>query len=265
MNDFGNVGKLMYLPLADIEAGEEFTASEFLINAAAEMVLQAGGRNWQPLIVKETGDYQYQVVSNPLVYAVAHQANLERVWCIVIDANPLSIEQAKILAGETTPKVNLNTASRDTILAALRHLVAQPGSDLKGLDVIKATNRLDETDRSEWKSFTPITTLKCGITKGKKLDALQQVFFLSPVKKEAPPPVPTAVSVKKASRDDIFERLEYLSTYKIGGFETIDADKTADAIFTASKSKWKSLNPITKLECGIDAAKLKTLKTVLTL
>uniref|UniRef100_A0ACD5H1H6 Uncharacterized protein n=1 Tax=Desertifilum tharense IPPAS B-1220 TaxID=1781255 RepID=A0ACD5H1H6_9CYAN len=73
------------------------------------------------------------------------------------------------------------------------------------------------------------------------------------------------MSVKKASRDDIFERLEYLSTYKIGGFEMIDADKTADAIFTASKSKWKSLNPITKLECGIDAAKLKTLKTVLTL
>lgn len=264
MNDFGNVGKLMYLPLADIEAGEEFTASEFLISAAAELVLQAEGRNWLPLIVKETGDYQYQVVSNPLVYAVAHQANLEKVWCIVIDSNPLSIEQAKILAGEITPKVNLNTASRDTILAAFRHLVLQ-NSDLKGLDVIKATNRIDEADRSEWTSFNPIVNLKCGITKGKKLDALKQVFFLSPVKTEAPPPTPSAVSVKKASRDDIFERLEYLSTYKIGGFEAIDADKTADIIFTASKTKWKSLNPITKLECGIDTAKLKTLKTVLTL
>lgn len=264
MNDFGNVGKLMYLPLADIEAGEEFTASEFLISAATDLVLQAEGRNWLPLIVKETGDYQYQVVSNPLVYAVAHQANLERVWCIVIDSNPISIEQAKILTGEITPKVNLNTASRDTILAAFRHLVAQ-NSDLKGLDVIKATNRIDEADRTEWTSLNPIVNLKCGITKGKKLDALKQVFFLSPVKTEAPPATPAAVSVKKASRDEIFERLEYLSTYKIGGFEAIDADKTADVIFTASKSKWKSLNPITKLECGIDTAKLKTLKTVLTL
>ncbi|MCD8488779.1 MAG: hypothetical protein LRZ84_19070 [Desertifilum sp.] len=55
MNDFGNVGKLMYLPLADIEAGEEFTASEFLINAAAEMVLQAGGEKLATLNCQRNG------------------------------------------------------------------------------------------------------------------------------------------------------------------------------------------------------------------
>ncbi|HAZ45912.1 MAG TPA: hypothetical protein DCZ55_15995, partial [Cyanobacteria bacterium UBA11371] len=60
-------------------------------------------------------------------------------------------------------------------------------------------------------------------------------------------------------------RISYLSTYKIGGFEAVDAEKAADIIFTASKGKWKSLNPIAKLECGIDTAKIKTLKKVFTL
>ncbi|MBW4648321.1 MAG: Rho termination factor [Kastovskya adunca ATA6-11-RM4] len=265
MGDFDNLGNLMHLPLEDIEPGEDYSGSEFIVDAAAKAVLQSGGRNWIPVIVKETGDYQYQVVSNHFVYAVAQQAELERVWCIVIDPEPQNIEQAKILAQEVSPKVNLNTASRDTILSALRYLVSEPTSPLKGLDVLKATNRIAETDRETWKNFNAIPSLKCGIIKGKKLDALKQVFFFSPTPKLKTPPPPATISVKRASREEIFERLNYLSTYKIGDFEAINPDKVADAIFTASKGKWRSLNPITKLECGIDTAKIKSLKTVLTL
>lgn len=265
MGDFDNIGKLMHLPLNNIESGEQISASEFIVNAAAEAICQAGGRNWIPVIVKETGDYQYQVVSNHFVYAVAQQASLERVWCIVIDSEPKSIEQAKILARESTPKVNLATASRDTISDALKYLIAEPGSVLKGVDVIKATNKIEEADRKSWSNFNPITTLGCGITKS-KLDALTKVFYLSAPTPPAPPPKPPkAVSVKRASRDDIFSRLNYLATNKIGGFETIELETAADVIFTASKTKWKSLNPISKLECGIDTAKIKTLKTVFSL
>jgi hypothetical protein len=266
MSDFDNIGKLMHLPLADIEPGEEISESEFIITAAAETVLQAGGRNWIPAIVKEIGDYQYQVVSNHFVYAVAQQAKLERVWCIVIEPKQQNIEQAKILARETVPKVNLNTASRESIMAALKYLVAEPGSALRGLDVLKATNIIFEADRKKWSDFSSIPKFRCGITKGKKLDELQKVFFLSaPIKPEQLPQSPGIVSIKRASRDEIFERLKYLSIYKIGGFEAIDPDKAADTIFTASKGKWKSLNPISKLECGIDTAKIKSLKTVFTL
>lgn len=264
MGDFDNIGKLMHLPLAKIESGEQISASEFIVNAAAEAICQAGGRNWIPVIVKEIGDYQYQVVSNHFVYAVAQQASLERVWCIVIDSEPKSIEQAKILARESTPKVNLNTASRDTILAALSYLIAESGSGLKGVDKIVAANRIASADRETWSNFNPIINLKCGITKS-KLDALAKVFYLSPPPPAPPPKSPEAVSVKRASRDDIFSRLSYLATNKIGGFETIEPEITADVIFTASKSKWKTLNPITKLECGIDTAKIKTLKTVFSL
>jgi hypothetical protein len=42
-------------------------------------------------------------------------------------------------------------------------------------------------------------------------------------------------------------------------------EKTADAIFTANKGKWKTLSPISKLECGIDTAKMKIIKTLFSL
>ncbi len=264
MSDFNNIGRLMHLPIKDIKPEENFSAPEFIVSAAAEAVLKADGRNWLPLIVKEVAEYTYQVISNSLVYTVGKKANLERIWCIVVDSNSENIEQTKILNGELVPKINLNIASSEDILSALKYLLEQPGSPLKGIDINKVTNKLAEADRANWKNFSEIPKLKCGITQGKKLEAIQQVFFLSPstVKIEIPNP-PEIISIKKTSRDDIFDRLNYLTNYKIDGFEKIDPDKAADLIFTATKSKWKSLNPIANLNCGIDKAKIKTLKTVL--
>ncbi|MEH2191901.1 MAG: Rho termination factor [Nostoc sp.] len=265
MSDFDNIGKLMHLKLTDIESGDQFSESEYIIKAAAESILQANGRNWIPVIVKEIGDYKYQVVTNNFIYIVARQAKLERVWCIVISPESQSIEQAKILAKEVLPKVNLNTASRDTILAALKYLISEPNSALRGVDPILATNRIAESNRKTWSNFNSILTLRCGITKGKKLDALTKVFFLSSLPASPPLPPPENVSIKSASRDEIFTRLSYLSKSKIDGFEAIDIDKSSDVIFSASKGKWKSLNPISKLESGIDTTKVKTLKKVFSL
>jgi hypothetical protein len=263
MGNFDDIGKLKHLPLTDINSEVQFFESEFIATAAAEAVKESNGHNWIPIVVKETDDYQYEVVSNHFVYAVAQLAELDRVWCIVIDPDPKNIEQAKILAREIIPKVNLSTASRNAIEAALKYLKTEPGSALKELDVIKATNRIESSIRETWKDFSPITRLQCGITRGKKLDALAKVFFLSePI---LPPPSPEVISVKKATRDEIFDRLSYLSTYKVGGFEEVEPDAAADAIFSAVKGRWRSLNPIAKLECGIDTPKIRTLRTVFSL
>ena len=157
----------------------------------------------------------------------------------------------------------MNTASEDTILAALKYLISEPNSALKGVDPIIATKRIAESNRKIWSNFNPILTLKCGITKGKKLDALAKVFFLSPPPSE---PTPKIVSIKSASRDEMFTRLSYLSKSQIDGFEALDIEKSSDVIFSASKGKWKSLNPISKLECGIDTTKkIKALKKVFSL
>ncbi|MBD1815358.1 hypothetical protein NDA07_13635 [Microcoleus vaginatus DQ-U2] len=260
MSNSENIGKLINLKLSKIESAEPCSESEFIIAGAAEAVLQAGNRNWIPIIVKETGDYQYQVVSNHFVYAVAQQAKLDLVWCIVIDPKPSNIEQAKILAREANPQVNLSTASKDTIIAVLKYLVKE--HNWKNVKPVETANKIVDSNREQWSDFTPLTKLQCGLTKA-RLDFIAKVFSISPP--PPPPPPPQAVSVKRASKDEIFDRLNYLSTNKIGGFETIDPEKTADAIFTANKGKWKSLTPIAKLEPGLDTAKMKIIKTLFSL
>lgn len=260
MSNSENIGKLMDLALAKIESAESCSESEFIIAGAAEAILQSGNRNWIPIIVKETGDYQYEVVSNNFVYAVAKKAKLEQVWCIVIDPQPSNIEQAKILAREEIPTVNLSTASKDTIIAVLKYLVQE--HNWKTVKPVEAANKILASNREQWSDFIPLTKLQCGLTKA-RLDCIAKVFTISPP--PPPPPPPEAVSVKRASRDEIFDRLNYLSTNKIGGFENIDTEKTADAIFTANKGKWKTLTPISKLEGGIDTAKMKIIKTLFSL
>ena len=79
-----------------------------------------------------------------------------------------------------TPKINLSTASRDEIVAALQYLIEQPGNALKTVKIAVAANRIDEAPRQYWQNFNPIIDLKCGITKGAKLEALKQVFYLTP-------------------------------------------------------------------------------------
>ena len=180
MSSLSDVGNLMHLYLDEIEPGEGTDASEFLIRASAQLLAQKGGRNWVPVIVKETGEDKYEVIGNSFIYAVAEEAGLERVWCIVTDGSDETIEVTKVLAGEAMPKINLSKASRDEIMAALEYLVKQPDSVLKSMKLAIATNRIDEAPRQYWKTLEPIANLKCGITKGKKLDALKQVFYLTP-------------------------------------------------------------------------------------
>jgi len=76
---------------------------------------------------------------------------------------------------------------------------------------------------------------------------------------------PAPVNLKSATRDEIFDRLSYLSTKNIQGFGAVDSDKSSDIIFNAIKSNWKDLKPITKLRCGIGSTKISTLNTVFTL
>ncbi len=170
----------MYLYLNEIEPGEGIEISEFLVESAAKLLIQSGKRNWVPVIVKEIGKDRYEVIGNSFIYAVAEAAGLERVWCIIADSSELTIEITRILAGEAIPRISLSTATRDEILAALKYLIDQPGSPLKGIKLAVAANRIEEAPRQYWKTFDPITKLGCGITKGKKLDALKQVFYLTP-------------------------------------------------------------------------------------
>ncbi|MBD1866189.1 Rho termination factor N-terminal domain-containing protein [Oculatella sp. FACHB-28] len=180
MSSLSDIGNLMHLYLDEIDPDVGTDAPEFLIKATAHLLNQNGKRNWIPVIVKEIDEDKYKVVGNSFIYAVAEEAGLDRVWCIIADDSDETTEITKVLAGEEIPKINLSKASRDEIMAALQYLIEQPGSLLKTVKLPLATNRIDEAPRQYWKTFDPITSLKCGITKGKKLDALKQVFYLTP-------------------------------------------------------------------------------------
>ncbi len=179
MSYLNNVGKLMHLYLDEIDLGMGTDAPEFLITATAQTLNQSGNHNWVPVIVKETGEDQYQVIGNTFIYAVAEAAGLEKVWCIIADESEETETLTQILSGEMTPKINLSKATRDEIKAALQYLIEKPGSLLKGVKLAVATNRIDAEPRQYWKTLEPITKLKCGITSS-KLKALQDVFYLTP-------------------------------------------------------------------------------------
>ncbi len=194
MSSLNDIGNLMHIYLDEIEPGEATDAPEFLIKASAHLLNQKGGRNWIPVIVKETGDDAYQVIGNSFIYAVAEEAGLDRVWCIIADGNSDTVEVVKVLAGEAIPKINLSKASRDEIMSALDYLINQPASPLKAVKLAIATNRIDEAPRQYWKTLDPIANLKCGITRGKKLEALKQLFYLVP---QAMPDTITDINILK--------------------------------------------------------------------
>ena len=180
MSNLSDIGNLMHLYMDEIKLDEGTDAPEFLIAATAKKLNELGGRNWIPVIVKEIGEDQYEVIGNSFIYAVAEEAGLEKVWCIIAESTNEAVELTKVLSGEVTPKINLSTATRDEIKAALQYLIGKPGTDLKSIKLLVATDRIDEAPRQYWKTLDPITNLKCGITKGKKLNALKEVFCLSP-------------------------------------------------------------------------------------
>ncbi|MDJ0555773.1 MAG: Rho termination factor N-terminal domain-containing protein [Microcoleaceae cyanobacterium MO_207.B10] len=180
MSNLSNVGKLIHLYIDEIEPGDGIDAPEFLISGTAKYLNESGGRNWVPVIVKEIEEDKYEVIGNSFIFAVAEAAGLEKVWCVIADESEITEEISKFLSGEKIPKINLSTATRDEIKAALQYLIEKPDSKLKGVRLPIATERIDEAPRQYWKNFEPITKLKCGITKGGKLNTLKEVFYLTP-------------------------------------------------------------------------------------
>lgn len=174
------IGALIYLYLEEIEPGEPVKMHEFLIKETAKAVSRAGDRNWLPIIVKQTGQDRYQVISNMFAYAVAEEAGLEKVWCIIADDSEATQTASVLLSQERLPKINLATATVDDIHSGLDYLIHRTVNPLKGVTLAVATNRIFEAPRHHWKpSLMEVTQLKCGITKGAKLNAFKEIFYLS--------------------------------------------------------------------------------------
>lgn len=176
-----SIGSLKYIYLDEIEMKEASTVHSFIVNAIAEELAKSNEHNYIPIIIKETSADSYEVIGNSFIYEVAQEAGLERVWCIVTDGLEKTISTTKLLAREKSPKINLSIAERDDIIQALDYVINLSSSPLKKLDKSKATTKISNSPtRKYWKNLDEISKLKCGITKGKKLKILEEIFYLTP-------------------------------------------------------------------------------------
>ncbi|MEM6254784.1 MAG: Rho termination factor N-terminal domain-containing protein [Cyanobacteria bacterium P01_D01_bin.156] len=218
---FSELGTLMCFPFDSITSCKDTDEHDYLIQSTAELLAERG-RNWLPLIVVETGPDQYEVIANEFVYAAAAAADLEEVWCIVADESSETKEIAQALCRESTPKTNLSTASRDEIKLALDYLLKQPNTPLKGVNISIAVTRIEDAPRQYWSSFQPITKLGCRIMAGKKLKALEQVFYLTPE------PLPDVITDRKLLDSFTVKQLKELA--KKRGMKGLSKLKKTDLV-----------------------------------
>ncbi|AIE74105.1 MULTISPECIES: Rho termination factor N-terminal domain-containing protein [unclassified Synechocystis] len=175
------IGALLHLDIDEIEPLFPTKAHQFLVAKAAESINLCGGRNWIPLVVKQTGESSFVAVANIFTLAAVREAGLRKIWCIVANNNEFVQQSSQLLTKEIVPKVNLTTASRDEIKLALDYLVNRPINPLSGVKVALALDKIANADRQYWQeNLKDIVALKCGITNGKKLDIFKEVFYTIP-------------------------------------------------------------------------------------
>ena len=175
------VGSLIHLYLEEIAISEPSDVSDFIINGAAQAIRDAGERNWIPVIVKQLDVEEYEAIANIHILAAADLAGLKKVWCVIADDSERTQKSAQILAQELTPQINLATATKEEIKAALIYLKGLPKSPLSGIQIDDATRKISNAPRQYWKeNLIDVTKLKCRITRGRKLDTFKTVFFTTP-------------------------------------------------------------------------------------
>ena len=216
MTRLTNIGNLMHLWMHKVRPGLPTDVPGFWITGAADLLTRYDGYNWLPIVVheieKDDEGHEYEVIGNSFVYAAAEAAGLERVWGIVADDSEVAVEISRVLARESPPKINLSTASYDEIAGALEYLITQPSSALRSVKVAVAATRISDAPRETWRNFEPIATLKCGITKGAKLAALETVFYLNP------PPLPVIPSLADLKKQTVKALKDLAQLYSLSGY-----------------------------------------------
>jgi len=224
--NISDTGSLMCLPIEALSVHDESLAHEYLVDATARLI-GPQDRNWLPLIVVETEPDEYEVIGNLFVYAVAQEAGLDEVWCIIADDSPETRKSVEALSQDVVPKTNLSTASRDEISMALDYLLGLPKTPLKGVSTAIATNRIESAPRRYWASLDPITKLGCKIGKGAKLKALEQIFYLTPE------PLPEVITDPNLLKNFTSKELKTIAKQRgLKGYSSLSKPKLINALMT---------------------------------
>jgi len=255
------IGTLLHLYLEEIEPLISTKAHQFLITEAAKSINEAQGRNWIPVIVKQTGIESFQAIANIFILVAAQEAGIDKVWCIVADDSVITQKSSQLLSQELTPKVDLAIATRDEIKLALDYLINRSVNPLVGVRLATALDKIDGVSRKSWKeNLKEVVALKCGITTGKKFDIFKEVFYITPQKE---PPRPPLVNLATATKDEIYVGLNYLINRSDNPLVGVTLTTAVDKIDNPYRQYWKQdLKEVTALRCGITAAKMKIFKEI---
>lgn len=171
------LGQVVRLPCKFIQG--KSSADKTLLKSISQQ-LKATGKNILPVIVKVLDEDDYRAVLNTQILDAAKLANLDFVWCIIVDEAmltqvqiesgqlPQSQVQVEIESGAATvPQVNILSASEREIIEAFEYIKAQR----KGFEKVKpqqvAKAIIEQRKTKKPRSLSFLTNLKCGIGKAK--------------------------------------------------------------------------------------------------
>lgn len=151
------LGRILRIPCKFIQ-GEVDAHPALVKNIAKQM--QKTGKNLLPVIVKILAEDQYEAIDNTQIFKAAQQANLDFVWCIVIDEQMLT--QIRVESGEII-QIPILTASEQDIAESLEYLKTKK-SGMRTINAQKAAKSIIEhRANNKINSLNFLTKKRCGI------------------------------------------------------------------------------------------------------
>ncbi|MEB3161570.1 MAG: hypothetical protein VKL20_08945 [Synechocystis sp.] len=250
MGEFGNkddffeddLGMTLHLPINKIK-GNFNVHKALLNNLVSKMKEEDSGKNFLPIIVEkesEKSDF-YKVILNGQILEAARKANLDFVWCIIID-QPM-LEQIKVESGEL--RLSVQSATEEMLTEALDYInQTTPRAKINTKKAAKLI--IDKRDQGKLCDFKFLTNGSCGIGDVR----LNQVSQCLLIEQPTPKPIPKQILIQSATEEMLTEALDYIN--QTTQRAKIDTKKAAKLIIEKrDKSKLKDLNFLKQSKCGI--------------
>jgi len=166
------LGKIIRLPLFEVTGNQQFH-SALLSNLSKQ--IQKNQRNYLPVIVKLLAEDSYEAIYNIQILEAARKAEVDFVWCIVVDDEIL--KQIQVESGEII-HLPVLTASEQDILEVLEYIQTQKSGvrTMKPKDAAKAI--VQQREKTNLKSLNFLTKQRCGIGKV-TLEKIKPYFVFS--------------------------------------------------------------------------------------
>ncbi len=153
------LGKVIRLPLFQVVGNQEVHSA--LVKNLSKQI-QKNERNYLPVIVKLLGEDSYEAIYNIQILEAARKAEVDFVWCIVVDDEIL--DQIKVESGEII-RIPVLTASEQDIKEVLEYIKEQKSGVRTMNPEIAARAIVKQRDKTNIKSLNFLTKERCGIGK----------------------------------------------------------------------------------------------------